>query len=108
MAHRVYIFIFIVFSLFTTGCHKAETETIQPPTKNDPEQYGTPFAEIPVTSDIVMYEINERAFSVSGNLTGIIPRLDSIKALGVNVIWLMPVHPIGSVKVSILHIVSKF
>ncbi len=98
MAHRVYIFIFIVFSLFTTGCHKAETETIQPPTKNDPEQYGTPFAEIPVTSDIVMYEINERAFSVSGNLTGIIPRLDSIKALGVNVIWLMPVHPIGSVK----------
>jgi len=28
---------------------------------------------------------------------GILPRLDSIKALGVNVIWLMPIHPIGAI-----------
>ncbi|MBL0355816.1 MAG: alpha-amylase [Chitinophagaceae bacterium] len=42
-----------------------------------------------------MYEINERAFSVGGNFQGIIDGLDSIKALGVNVIWLMPIHPVG-------------
>ena len=44
-----------------------------------------------------MYEVNERAFSTSGNLQGVINRLDSIKALGVNVIWLMPIHPIGTI-----------
>lgn len=61
----------------------------------DPPAYGTPYANIPATEDIVMYEINERAFSASGNFQGIIDRLDSIKALGVNVIWLMPFYPIG-------------
>jgi glycosidase len=44
-----------------------------------------------------MYEVNERAFSVSGNFQGVMDRLDSIKALGVNVIWLMPIHPIGKI-----------
>jgi glycosidase len=61
----------------------------------DPIPYGTPYASVPATEDIVMYEINQRAFSSTGNFQGIIDRLDSIKALGVNVIWLMPVHPIG-------------
>ena len=58
-------------------------------------QYETPFAEVPEISDVVMYEINERAFSTTGTFAGILPRLDSIKALSVNVIWLMPIHPIG-------------
>jgi glycosidase len=68
-----------------------------PPVVKSP-QYETPFADIPNTSDLVIYEINERAFSTSGNLAGILPRLDSIKALGVNTIWLMPIHPIGVTK----------
>lgn len=77
----------------TIGCKK---ENVMPPgasVSTGPVQYETPFAEIPGTADIVMYEINERAFSTSGDLAGIIPRLDSIRALGVNVIWLMPIHP---------------
>lgn len=64
----------------------------------DPPAYGTPYNNISATEDMVMYEINERAFSASGNLQGIIDRLDSIKALGVNTIWLMPIHPIGITK----------
>ena len=44
-----------------------------------------------------MYEINERALSQSGDFNGIIERLDEIKALSVNVIWLMPIHPIGEI-----------
>jgi len=42
-----------------------------------------------------MYEVNIRAFSANGNLQGVTSRLDEIKALGVNVIWLMPIHPVG-------------
>jgi len=68
------------------------------PIENDPLQYGSPFEYLPQTEDIVMYEINERAFSVSGTFKGILPRLDSIQDLGVNVIWLMPIHPIGKIK----------
>lgn len=83
------------------GCSKEDsTSNVVPnplPTTNEPVQYETPFAGIPNTSDIVMYEVNERAFSTSGNFAGIISRLDQIKELGVNVIWLMPTTPIGSV-----------
>jgi glycosidase len=84
------------------GCSKEDsTSNVAPnpvvPTGNELVQYETPFTEIPITSDIVMYEVNERAFSTSGNFAGIISRLDKIKELGVNVIWLMPTTPIGSV-----------
>lgn len=50
----------------------------------------------PATEDIVMYEINIGAFSSTHNLQGIINRLDAIKALGVNTIWLMPIYPVGT------------
>ena len=43
----------------------------------------------------VFYEIFPRAFSPSGDLNGVTARLDSLQALGVNVLWLMPIHPIG-------------
>jgi glycosidase len=41
--------------------------------------------------------VNLRAFSQSGDIRGIIERLDSIKTLNVNVIWLMPIYPIGEI-----------
>lgn len=61
-------------------------------------QYGEPFAQTPATKDVVMYEVNLRAFSAAGDINGVISRLDSIRALGTNVIWLMPIHPIGQIK----------
>jgi len=43
----------------------------------------------------VIYEIFPRDFSAEGNFNGITSRLDELKDLGVNVLWLMPIHPIG-------------
>src|SRR6266436_7042910 len=48
--------------------------------------------------DGVIYEIFPRAFSPQGNFNGITARLDDLKALGVNILWLMPIHPIGQEK----------
>lgn len=42
-----------------------------------------------------IYEIFPRDFSTAGNLAGITSRLDELKELGVNILWLMPIHPIG-------------
>jgi glycosidase len=61
-------------------------------------QYGTPFENMPQVDDVVMYEVNLRAFSESGTLQGVIDRLDELKKLGVNVIWIMPIHPIGEIR----------
>ena len=46
--------------------------------------------------DGVIYEIFPRHFSQAGNLNGVTAKLDELKNLGVNVLWLMPIHPIGT------------
>jgi len=43
----------------------------------------------------VVYEIFPRNFSKEGDLNAITARLDELKDLGVDVLWLMPIHPIG-------------
>ena len=43
----------------------------------------------------VIYEVNTRNFSEAGNFDGVTTRLEELARLGVTVIWLMPVHPIG-------------
>ncbi|MEI9863195.1 MAG: alpha-amylase family glycosyl hydrolase [Limisphaerales bacterium] len=43
----------------------------------------------------VIYEIFPRDFSAAGDLKGVTAKLDQLKDLGVTVLWLMPIHPIG-------------
>jgi cyclomaltodextrinase len=45
--------------------------------------------------DGVIYEIFPRDFSAAGNLNAVTAKLDQIKDLGVTVLWIMPIHPIG-------------
>ncbi|MBO2010206.1 alpha-amylase family glycosyl hydrolase [Hymenobacter negativus] len=76
----------------------AAPDPIIPPvvTTTTPPQYGTPFAGVPNREDAVVYQVNIRAFSQAGNLAGVTARLDSIKAVGANVLYLMPIYPIGT------------
>ena len=48
--------------------------------------------------DGVIYEIFPRAFSQKGDFNSITTDLDRLQNLGVTVLWLMPIHPIGRVK----------
>ncbi|HEX5735498.1 MAG TPA: alpha-amylase family glycosyl hydrolase [Blastocatellia bacterium] len=48
--------------------------------------------------DAVIYEIFPRNFSREGNFNAITAQLDRLKELGVTILWLMPIHPIGQVK----------
>jgi glycosidase len=43
----------------------------------------------------VIYEVNVRQFTPEGTLRAVQPHLPRLKALGVDVVWLMPVQPIG-------------
>src|SRR5918993_127225 len=43
----------------------------------------------------VFYEIFPRQVSARGDLNGVTAQLDRLKELGVNILWLMPVHPTG-------------
>ncbi len=83
-----------------TGTMLCNAQTTGLPVTQNLQQYGTPFANVPDRRDVTIYQINMRAFSRQGNFRGIIARLDSIKALGVNVIYLLPIYPVGIVKTS--------
>jgi cyclomaltodextrinase len=45
--------------------------------------------------DGVIYEVFPRDFSAAGNLNAVTAKLDQLKDLGVTVLWIMPIHPIG-------------
>jgi glycosidase len=89
----------ILFSWLLMACGKKDSIPDNPnppaPLEEKPVQYGTPYAEVPDVQDAVIYQVNIRAFSSQHNLKGVQSRLDAIKALGVNVIYLMPVYPVG-------------
>ncbi|WP_343696315.1 alpha-amylase family glycosyl hydrolase [Flavobacterium sp.] len=63
-------------------------------------QYGTPFEKMPKKEDAIIYQVNIRAFSQAGTLKGVQDRLTQIQELGANVVYLMPVYPVGKVKAS--------
>lgn len=48
--------------------------------------------------DAVIYEAYPRDFSPEGNFNGITAQLDRLRDLGVTILWLMPIHPIGQEK----------
>lgn len=86
-------------SLLLFSCGKKDTVAPFTPPPTPPPiitpQYGTPFTNVTDRRDAVIYQVNMRTFSAAGNFAGVTARLDSIKALGVNVIYLMPVFPVG-------------
>ena len=52
----------------------------------------------PWVRDGVVYEIYPRTFSKEGNFNGVTMGLDRLKELGVDILWLMPIHPVGQEK----------
>ncbi len=76
-----FLFSILVFGTFAYG--------------QDTSQYGTPFSGVPDTWDATIYQVNTRCFSPTHNFQGVTARLDNIKSLGINVIYLMPIYPVG-------------
>ncbi len=74
----------------------------QPSAKTDiatsVEAYGTPFKGLPDRRDVILYQVNMRVFGKDGNFRNVIDRLDSIRSLGANVVYLMPIYPVGQVR----------
>lgn len=54
--------------------------------------------QLPAIEDVVMYQVNPRVFAPENSLKVVAQRVDSISQLGVNVMWVMPIYPIGKEK----------
>ena len=105
MKSNTNIVFLLLLALAFISCSSSEDNPNPDPKPNpDPDpvyqQYGEPFANMPKSTDAIIYQVNIRAFSSEGTLKGVEKRLDSINKLGVNVVYLMPVYPVGQVKKS--------
>ena len=49
------------------------------------------------SKDAVIYQINTRQFTAEGTFAAVQEHLPRLKALGVDILWLMPIQPIGEV-----------
>lgn len=54
--------------------------------------------EVPAPEDVVMYHVNPRVFAPEKSFNAVAEHIDSIKALGTNVVWFMPIYPVGQIK----------
>jgi len=88
---------YIAISAMLSGIIPAKA-TAQTTQDQDPPQYGKPYKNVPDKRDVSMYQVNMRSFSKEGNFKGVTARLDSIKALGVNVVYILPIYPVGILK----------
>ncbi len=93
----------IVLTSILIGCIPATQTTHLPTPEPASTQIATPAPETRSVSaqwwhDAVFYEIFVRSFNDSngdgiGDFNGIVQKLDYLQELGVNALWLMPIHP---------------
>ncbi|MCD8184755.1 MAG: alpha-amylase [Bacteroides sp.] len=53
---------------------------------------------LPAPEDVVMYQVNPRVFAPVASFDAVGNYLDSIRQLGVNVVWFMPINEVGKEK----------
>ena len=85
---KVFLAFLLTLVVVTMGCKPADHHAI-----SVTENY-----DVPEVADVVLYQVNPRVFAPSNSFQAIISRLDSIQDLGVNMLWIMPIYPIGEVK----------
>ncbi len=92
------ILILVIFNSCSKSTQPSPTPSpiLPPVTDSSFTQNGTPFNNVTDPRDASIYQVNMRVFSAAGNLQGVLARIDSIKALGINVVYLMPIFPVGS------------
>ena len=81
-------FLFLTVALFAiVAC--------QPKHAQEPDGPVAPLQKMPAVKDVAMYQVNPRVFAPKNSLRAVADRIDSIASLGVNVVWVMPIYPIG-------------
>ncbi|MBS0010486.1 MAG: alpha-glucosidase C-terminal domain-containing protein [Bacteroidales bacterium] len=86
----LFIISILSMGLFMAACSGGERDRSQ---LTDERAFENP----EWSKDAVLYELNVRQFSEEGTFSAVESRVDELAALGVDVIWFMPIHPIGEV-----------
>lgn len=83
---------FALALLLATCAHQAGANDVYQP------QPYVRFAHADWTKNASIYQINTRQFTAEGTFRAAEQQLPRLKELGVDILWLMPIHPIGQLK----------
>ena len=87
------ILFLLAISIFTS-CKKGESSK-NPEAIVETTTFGI---NLDWAKNAVIYEVNTRQFSPEGNFKGIENQLDRLNEMGIDILWLMPIHPISELK----------
>jgi glycosidase len=75
----------IVIALFLFACESVQDDLQEEIILTYPEK----------AKDMNIYEVNIRQYTTEGTIDAFIPHIDRLKNMGVDILWIMPVQPIG-------------
>ena len=84
------IFFAAVALLLLAGCAGKSGQEVQSPVSN--------VSHPDWTASAVLYEVNVRQYTKEGTFKAFEKHLPRLKELGVDILWFMPVYPIGEVE----------
>lgn len=87
-------------SIFCAFAMAACAATSPAPAQPVPDYTPKPYVQLEHADwarDAVIYQINTRQFTPEGTFAAAQEQLPRLKDLGVDILWLMPIHPIGEV-----------
>jgi glycosidase len=85
----IYLVVFLVFFLGVgVGYMVAQTKRVIPPVRSEVKH-------VDWSKNAVIYEVNIRQFSKEGTFAAFERDLPRLKKMGIEILWIMPVNPIG-------------
>ena len=88
------LYLLLAIAAVFFSCENKPAPAVQTAPPPPAPKNGRP-AEPEWARNAVLYECNIRQFSAAGNFAGVQQQLPRLKEMGVDVLWLMPIHPIG-------------
>jgi len=91
--------VFLAVSILLLSACTSKVHTVSQDKQTDPYQ-PQPYVTLQHpdwSKNAVMYQLNTRQFTAEGTFAAAQQQLPRLKTLGVDIIWLMPIQPIGEV-----------
>lgn len=89
---------YLLLFLMAIGCNKSENNSAAAGKTNDDRYQPKEYVEIEHpdwSKNATIYEVNIRQFTPEGTFKAFESHLPRLKEMGIDIIWLMPIHPIG-------------
>jgi len=93
MSHLSKLLLICALFLLTMGC--TPDPQAQPQAQPQAVEYPSPPPTPEWAINATIYEVNIRQFAEEGTFSAVAEQLPRLRGMGVDIVWLMPIHPIG-------------